>query len=126
MRRQPFPKPGEKLLDAARPSGLHVNYGSPRRSLLQEFRASCDGLKLTVGGRIALGGFGGVGLLGGIVGTGAAVYNVVSGTDPDIAGGAQLAFTWLVVAIFEVVTLGVVVTLDAVFRGIRSAVRAIA
>jgi hypothetical protein len=47
----------------------------------------------------------------------------VSGTDLDVTGGAQLAFTWIVVACFELLALVVVAASDMSFRAIRSALR---
>ncbi|HEY8407878.1 MAG TPA: hypothetical protein VIK66_07870 [Gaiellaceae bacterium] len=112
----PFPRPGERLEGGsllASTEGLPSGY----QSLLR------DTLKLTGVARIAFNGLLALGLLAGLAGTAAALYNVESGIDPDAAGSLQIGFAWIVVAMFEVVALGIVAGLNGAFLGVRWLIR---
>ncbi len=77
-------------------------------------------VKLTFGGRCAFTLLALIGLIAAVAGTGLAFYNVESGQDPDQVLLPQMMFSWFVVGLFEGVTLGLVIAVDAAFRFIAS------
>lgn len=115
----PFPSPGAHLLDSAQCEPV-AEPGSPA-----SYTTLLDDLRLTRGSRVVFHAFLLLGLLAGAVGTGAAVYNVEWGGDPDQVLGLQIAFSWAVVAIVDVVLLATVVGVDVIFRGLRRVIRGV-
>jgi len=79
-------------------------------------------LRLSLAGRVLFTFFLLIGWAVGAAGTVIAFYNVESGSDPDQALPFQIAFSWIVVGLVEVVVLGVVIAVDRGFRGISSRV----
>ena len=117
----PFPRPGERLVDAPARSERVVD--CPWRTRYQSLLR--DRLKLTRGARILSHGLLLLGALAGAISTGVAFYNVESGIDPDQVLGLQIGFSWVVVAIAEALLLGTLVALDAIVRRVRSLVRTV-
>lgn len=110
-RPQPFPRPGERLVD-----GTRVEYSSPDGSTDDLWASmTIGGWPLTIGGRLLVCWLGAVDVLG-LLGVGAdAVFGGVRG---DQAGGLLLVFVILLAGAL----LASVVGVDAAFRAIRKRV----